>query len=258
MEGFYEKYREESNILARRNSSHIFRSHFHSNMEILIVNKGGYKVYCNERSYEVADGCIAVFDSYDVHRYDCRLSNESEEDNCVLIVPYRLLTAFNAKRREQTIVSPIIQDKALTEKLLSLIDEYVCADSQMIRENAVGLILALIIERLEFQSKEKRTEVGLMRKILSFVQENFQTDASLATLAKELGYTEEHISRVFRRFSGESLLTYVNRLRLSYIDEMLENGNTERKMSELVFEAGFKSQQTYYRCRKEREKGKTT
>lgn len=254
MEGFYEKFREDaSEVVVTRSRNHVYSAHFHSSLEILLVNRGGYRVICNDNTVDVADGCFAVFDSYDVHWYKSRLT-EGEADDCVLIVPYRLLSRFNARRKNLRIAAPLVRDEALCKQLLFLIDEFVCGKDRETAESAVGLILALVFDRLEFSAKEKKDEVGLMRKVLDYVQENYRGDVTLHTVARELGYTEEHVSRVFHRYAGEGLPQYVNRLRLEYIDRARADGD-KRKMTELIFEAGFKSQQSYYRNKNQRSVG---
>ena len=52
-----------------RSHNHVFPAHFHQEPEFLLVRKGGYTVTINETAYEVTEGCIAVFDSFDVHAY---------------------------------------------------------------------------------------------------------------------------------------------------------------------------------------------
>ena len=42
---------------------------------------------------------------------------------------------------------------------------------------------------------------------------------------------------------------YVAKLRLDHVENARQNGDN-RSLSALIFEAGFNSQQTYYRCKK--------
>ena len=253
MKGFYEKYREDAlGIIVSRNSkNYAIRAHFHSNMELFIVRKGQYKVTCNDLPLEVSDGMIVLFDSYDVHGYEAGGSNGAGGvDACVLLVPYRLLSRFNARRGDKKLEQPIVKDRALCNQILSIVDEYVSGADRESAELAMELILSLLYGRLTFSERDKKGETELMRKILTFAQGNYQGDASLTAVSRALGYTEEHISRVFHRFAGEGLPQYVSRLRMEYVTRARENGD-KRKMTELVFEAGFKSVQTYYRHAKQ-------
>ena len=93
-----------------------------------------------------------------------------------------------------------------------------------------------------------------MRQILTYLQTHFQGEVSRAAIAKALGYSQEHISHVFRRYTGKSLTEYVNGLRFSYMEQLCKTGD-KRTATELMFEAGFKSQHTYYRQKKKLEPG---
>lgn len=230
-------------------------------MEIFIVRKGEYEITCNNLNRKVADGAVAVFDSYDVHSYNARRSGE--EETRVVIIPYRHLGAFNVRRGNLCIAEPVINDKALCERLWLLAEEYLSGEhsgehkneflirgrGEMIAEGAAALMMGLICEKLQFTVKKERDEAMLVRTVLSYIQENFRNEATLGSIARALGYTEAHISRVFHRYVKCGLPEYVNGLRMEYIQRLREQGDT-RKMVELVYEAGFKSQQTYYRVKK--------
>ena len=229
MKEFYESIREDSYIYVNREcASHLYPAHFHINPEILVVNKGGYELTVSGKRLTVGEGDIAVIDSYEAHSYDRRL-NIKDVDDIVLILPYSLVDKIMQDRQGRRIADPIISDTS--------------------RQIAATLIVSRIFERANFADKERGGEAALLRSILSYVQENFRSDISRSSIAKELGYTEAHISRVFHSYIGKGISEYVNGLRLAYIDGLIREGD-KRSQTELIFAAGFGSQQTYYRARK--------
>lgn len=257
MKGFYEKFREETvDIHVNRNGRYIYPTHFHKNMEILVSRRGRYEISINDKTYEVGDGQVAVIDSYDVHGYSKNNALE-DQDSCIVIIPYEELSSFNAARKNLRILEPLIADKELCDEILSIVDGFLLGErSNRVRKASAKLILSLLLERLEFTEDRGRGEVTLVREMLAYVQENFKGDVSRTTIARELGYTEAHVSRVFHRYMKIGLSEYVNGLRLAYVEKMKEEG-TELTTLELIYEAGFKSQQTYYRCKKQsQEAGK--
>ena len=108
--------------------------------------------------------------------------------------------------------------------------------------------MARLGERLTFTEIKGREESSAVREILGYIEENFRGDVSRKTVARALGYSEAHVSRVFHRFMGEGLSAYVNRLRHAYVQRAL-NLNPERTVMELIEEAGFTGVQTYYRTK---------
>ena len=254
MKSFFEKWRdEESTLNVNRNHNHSFPAHFHSNLEIFIVKKGRYRLWINDNEWELTDGCIAVVDSFQIHSYQ-KADENGEVDDCVVIVPYRALGGFSAKRKGLKLACPVLRDSELCDKLLFITDAYMRECTGDIAEAAIDLFLAILFERLQFVAQEGRDESALVRQILTYLQEHFQGDVSRAAIAKALGYSQEHISHVFHRYTGKSLIDYVNGLRFSYMEQLCKRGD-KRTTTELIFEAGFKSQRTYYRQKKKWELG---
>ena len=248
MNSFYEKYRDDAGkLLVIQDRKEVFPAHFHSNMEICFVQNGVHPVKINEREYTLTAGCIAVMDSYDIHSY---LAPTATGKACAVMIPYSYLRRFNAKRKAKKIACPVILDEALCEKLLRIVEEYLSpAQNAESEKAAIELLLALLGERLEYVESKSGDERDLVRKILVFLQENYRADVSRSTIAKALGYTQSHISKVFHRYLNTGISEYVNRLRMEYIESLKQAGD-ERTTTELIYEAGFKSQQTYYRVKK--------
>lgn len=252
MKAIYEQSREESsNIFIRRSKEHGFYPHFHINVEIYIVKHGNAVVSCNGKEYGLSDGNIAFFDSYDIHSYEKTYVNGV--DDCVLIIPLKYLSKFNSLKKSAKIVSPIISDPELVDKVLHLIDCYVKnSDSESVRSSATDLILSLIHEKLEYADDNGSTDKELIMSILSFMNKNFKNDVSLKALSNALGYNQSYLSRTFRKYMNVGIPEYVNNLRLDYVEKECKDKNV--KITELIFDAGFKSIQSYYRNKKRLEK----
>ncbi|MBQ8320125.1 MAG: helix-turn-helix transcriptional regulator [Clostridia bacterium] len=244
MKEFFEVRKNENEILVRRRANYDFPLHFHLDLEVVLVRCGRLYVNVNGREYVAEAGSVLAMDSYDIHGYE---KNE-QGDDCVVVIPFRYLSGWEAKRKGGVLASPLIENGALCDELLSIVDEYLQKEnSAEVREAAVRLFLARLSEGVQFLEKSGRDERVLVRKILGYVQAHYREDASLKRLARELGYAQEHISRVFHRYVKKSISEYVNGLRLTYIAERKRAGDG-RKMAELIYDSGFKSLQTYYRC----------
>lgn len=252
MKAIYEQSREESsNIFIRRSEEHGFRPHFHINVEIYIIRHGNAEISCNGKEYRLSDGNIAFFDSYDIHSYEKTYTNGV--DDCVLIVPLKYLSKFNSLKKSAKIVCPVISDAELVDRVLQLIDCYVKnSNPEWVRASAVDLILSLIHEKLEYAQDDGSTDKELIMTILSFMNKNFKNDVSLKALSNALGYNPSHLSRTFRKYMNVGIPEYVNNLRLDYVEKACTDKNV--KITELIFDAGFKSIQSYYRNKKRLDK----
>lgn len=248
MKSYYEKHRDDSpEVNLMKYTSHVFPAHFHKNIEICALEKGELELSINDKIYRMTAGQIAVIDSFDVHEY----VNSTKEDfsDCVLVVPYEFLGDLLVQRRNFKIANPIVEDAELCEKILRLSDEFLSSTtSERVKKATSRLIMELLLEKLPFEEDGGRGEVALIRKILVYLQENFKSDVSRKRLAAEFGYAEAHLSRVFHRYFRTGISSYVNGLRLNFVEQKLAENGKER-LIELIYEAGFNCPQTYYRAK---------
>ncbi|MBE5744335.1 MAG: AraC family transcriptional regulator [Clostridiales bacterium] len=246
MKAIFEKYREEiSDIEVQRNRYGSFYLHFHSNVEITFVLSGEMTVLHNGKTYVLDRGSIFFADSYDIHGV---IKNEKGcSDNCTLIIPIGCLSRFNFNRNNLRIKSPVIKNYELCKKCVDIIDNLVSnSNSVYQRECGTELILSMLLTEFDFSVYEFNLETELIRKVLSFIHNNYTKKIKLNDIAKSLGYTETHISKTFHKYLNVSIPTYINRLRLQYIDKVLKE-NKNAVITKVIFDAGFSSIQSYYR-----------
>ncbi len=248
MKGYYEHNREQdAQLCVFRNHQHCFLPHFHNNVEIYVLEEGEQQVVCNGKTYDMQSGSIAFFDSYDVHGY--LHSKAPCKSSCVLIIPFPLLANFRSFRKKAKVATPVVADRVLAGKLLAIIDGVLAKEEdEHVTAAAVDMVLAFLEQKLEYAIEGQAEDVALVKKILEYIYEHFKEDVRLSTIATKLGYTEEHLSREFHKFLHQSIPSYVNRLRLDYVELELRKG--EKKLSQIIYEAGFNNFQTYYRNKK--------
>ena len=246
MKGFYEQYREKENKpLVFNNTAFLFHAHYHQNMEIFLLKKGECILSQNGKSYHAQSDSVVVFDCYDVHSYDEKLSERTISQ--VVLIPPNLLVEFNERKKNSRILNPVIKNRRLCNTLFSIANKFLTSSNPNIQKAGVDLFLSYLEENLVFSSNEGNRDDTLFRKILLYAQNNYRNDISLSTAAKALGYSHTYVSRIFHRYSNGGFPSYVNVLRLAYVDHAKKT--TDKKISDLVFEAGFQSLQTYYRVK---------
>lgn len=247
MNAFYEELRENDRELRIiRNGNHSYRPHFHINVELLIVKRGDYLAEVNGSQYRVGDGTVLLCDSYDIHSYE-RLSDGGADDDCVLIIPERYLSRFSAYQRGRRPSTPLFRDGALCELLLALVDTVLlAAENEYLVASTLDYMLARLLEGTALVEVEEGRDVGLIRRILSYINRHYREPITMASVATGLGYSAAHLSRVFHHFMKTNVKAYINRLRLSYIKQRLSE-DPKADITPLIFEAGFGSIQSYYR-----------
>ena len=248
MNTFYEDFQDKNKqIYYRCGKEFFFRAHFHQKVEIFALAKGTYTVYCNGKKFCLKGGDIAFFDSYDIHSYE---KSNGDCDGLVLIFPLQYIEKFLIRKNGLKIENKIISSPSICQSFMQLGKEYIVQNgyNENVKSGVAELILALIEPHLQYSKEKKDGELDLIQNLLIYINENFTTPISLKNLAKKFGYSPEHVSRVFHQYLNTGLPEYVNRLRLNFLErELKKDGN--KKITTLLFEAGFNSIQSYYRVK---------
>lgn len=252
MKGFYEAIREQNekiNIQIKRCGSYI--PHFHANLEIFAVKRGKHEICCNGVNYVLSDGDCAFFDGYDVHGYEDPIISDRD---CVLVIPPKYASRFNEERKKPKILSPVFHSPETVNAIMEITERALLAPkSENILRAAIDLLLTIISEKLVYGDEDDAPrDIELVGKMLSLFNEKFKDGIKLKDAAKYLGYSEEHLSRVFHRYFGRSVPSYLNELRIDYVEKRKATGN--EKITDLIYEAGFSGVQTYYRNKNKSDK----
>ena len=200
MKSFYESFREASELLITVPESS-FNPHFHNNVEIYLIKNAKYFMSINQLNFTIDNGSIVIADSYDVHGY--KMVDENVVDDCsrIIVIPYEYLSYFNKVKGDRRIKNPHVKNHKLCDKLIKFVDEHILTASTIDeKKHAVNYFLSLIISVLEFEEEKDVDSVKLIKKILSYIHKNYRENITRKSIAKELGYSEEYISRVFNAF----------------------------------------------------------
>lgn len=93
----------------------------------------------------------------------------------------------------------------------------------------------LLIHQAEELKQNKDSAV--MDKILSFINNNFNKDITLDSLAEEVGLSPQYISRLFKEEFGENFVDYFTKKRINFARELLMTGN--KSIGEIGLAVGY-------------------
>jgi len=86
----------------------------------------------------------------------------------------------------------------------------------------------------------------LMIQIKKFIERYYCDTINIETLAKGLGISRSHLSRVFKETEKISIVDYITRIRIDKSLELLKN--KDLKIIDIAYNVGFQSLSNYYRC----------
>ena len=84
----------------------------------------------------------------------------------------------------------------------------------------------------------ERSPQDYVKKVIEYLAEHYTEDLTLEEVAGVCGITKYHLAREFKRYTGQTVITYVNILRCRRAEVCLSEGKT---VTEAAVESGFDS-----------------
>ena len=84
----------------------------------------------------------------------------------------------------------------------------------------------------------KNEYLSRIHKVQDYIENNYWQNCSVEVLAEIAGFSKYHFSRIFKSILQESILQYVNRIRLEHSLFMLAH-RTDKNMTDIAYELGF-------------------
>lgn len=253
---FYEHRSSEERFLIFMHNvdqvSYISRRHYHRSIEIGFMLRGNAGYVVNEHVEHITTGEMAYIDSWDVHYFDISKGNETYT---VLIGLDYLRDFYNAYGGAYSIpfFDQALRNKEANQKVLALLRDWekkFDENDALTNRGYVNLILAELAKGYPVRQRERsRAEIGMVNSILEYVNENYRKDITLDDVAKALGYGKNYCSKLFHDYIDQDFRNYVNGVRIEAAKRMMME-NPEKRITDVAFDCGFSSLNTFYRAYK--------
>lgn len=265
MQAFHQIFKYDRLPVSIRMDSYInFLAHWHTDVELIYVIKGGLKMGINDSFHTVMPGEIAICGSDDIHYY-----NGSLPDTQYFIVIFH--PGFidfsggwpiNEKFENSFLKNDwlINQDKdtlkRIDELFKSLYKEFdeqkypyeLLLKSKLLELCAIFLRLfpTCVIDGLEKRKRYNR--LSLLKQTLDYIDNNYTEDISLETAASHLHISPGHFTKLFKEITGLSFKAFLTDYRLDKADNLLFN--SDKTVTEISLHCGFGSVRSFNRCYK--------
>lgn len=110
---------------------------------------------------------------------------------------------------------------------------------------AEGLTLEMLGHSARRGSTNDKNPPAWLRQILDRIHDEFTTSSSTSRLAEDAGVHPVHLASVFRKFHGQTIGEYTQRLRVSHASRLLIEA--KRELAEIAYESGFSDQSHFNR-----------
>ncbi len=135
---------------------------------------------------------------------------------------------------------------ALVAKIMSEFGGDNIAKETLIRAS-VGLLLTVFARSYFAQRSESirlRSEREAIAHCLGYIENHLSESISLSDVAKMSAMSRSTFCRAFRRVTGETFKSYLNRIRIERASELLREGESVETVARLT---GFNDPSTFYR-----------
>lgn len=85
-----------------------------------------------------------------------------------------------------------------------------------------------------------------LERVIEFLKQNYTSDISREGLAAAIGMSGDHMSRMFKAYTGKKINDFINELRIEAAAEKL--CTTDEKIIDIAFSVGFESLATFNRA----------
>ncbi len=110
---------------------------------------------------------------------------------------------------------------------------------------AEGLTLEMLGNSARRALPDEKRPPKWLRRVVEQLEAEYTLNQSTSRLAEQAGIHPVHLASVFRRFHGQTIGEYTQRLRVSHASRLLIRG--ERELIEVAYEAGFSDQSHFNR-----------
>lgn len=237
-----------------------FMWHWHPEIEITYVQKGTMCYKVNHMVYHLKEGDIVFNNSGALHSG----TMENQKDCAYIPVTFdsRLIYGFFQSTVNSKYVDPVIQDsmlpaicidqsepwhKPFREYLLRIIDldekkpDFYELDITICLQS----MWRLLLEHITYEpqaSRENSLEYDRIKKILSYIEENYQNKITLNDIAGHIHLCESECTRLFKRHMNTTLFAFLQEYR---IERSLEFLQADLPVSAVADKTGF-SDPNYY------------
>ncbi len=242
--GVYQKH----NSLSRRTYNCIvyddlkFQSNFHKNLEFVYILEGEIEITVETTTKTMKAGQMAIILPMCVHSFETPKSSKVWIG--VFSNDYVSEFASFISGKASKKLSFSVSDREYTERCISTLDK--------MNDFAVkGFLYTLCGEFLSsceiVQTDIKKS--GIFNTAMEYISNNYLSDITLESMARELGYEPHYLSRVLHEHTGVNLRQLINGYRIELAKELLVKGDIT--VSEAALASGFKGIRNFNRVFKQ-------
>lgn len=201
-------------------------ANWHSNIEILYCVSGAGSVKYELSEYPLAKGELCIINSNVLH------SVQSADEMCYhCLIIDRGFCADNGIATDdicfQAIVRNLVAVELFEQIIAAYADDGVCRIAK-IRQAVLGLLIYLRENHTLEAALAAETEASLaierVKQCMVYINRHFTHALTLDEIAQQAGVSKFHLSREFKKVTGQTIFTYLNMIRCKEAKRLIVDG----------------------------------
>ncbi len=242
----------------------VFPMHYHHEVEMIFVESGEVSISVLQKEYKVKAGQLVIIGCNHIHSYNQRHPDED--------------SGFHVLRFDWKFFNDMADDKEIQKQLYSILFDVTVLDTsgvpglkpmkqifqwmsletmnvqygrKFILLGYLYKIMGLLIrfgdfaDNYDYDFKQMEKEHELLSRVNAYIFEHYSDGITLTSAAMDLGYSEFHFARQFKRYTGITFKQYLTHYQISMAkDDVLKD---EMTIIEVAYKHGFNSVKTFNR-----------
>ncbi len=223
-----------------------YKNHLHSSFSIGI-NIKGKSIYTNkDKCYDLKKGMIAIVNANTIH--SCNpIKKEPNLYYMLYLDPKWCLDIQKSICEDidsfKEFPKDILYDKKLYEEFKTLCEELFKENSYMEKENELIIFFTKLFKQY-IKESNKKVEDKVFKKIINYLNENYQENISLEQLSKKFELNSFYIIRLFKSELNLSPHAYLLNIKINKAKEFLRRGMS---IVDTALECGFSDQSHFHK-----------
>ena len=250
---------------------HTLYTHWHEEMEIIYIEKGSGILRINTDTFRVQAGDFALINKEAVHHLKTDLKNILYFKS--LVFDLTILSGIAGDLCQEKLIHMMINkqadfvhiikpQEAHYDKIHTIffnIMDAVRTKEPFYYVKLKGLLFLLFYELAvgEYIIPSNQTDTKKLASIktaLHYIDLHYQEELNVSELAAMVHYSDYYFMKVFKQYTGKTLISYINHLRLEKSKHLLFH--SDRSITDIALEVGFHN--TSYFIRKFQEENGIT
>ncbi len=243
-----------------------FPAHWHSAMEIIMPVENNYILVTNNDTYTVEPGNILIVPPGEMHEI---IAPEFGK-RFIFMFDLSLIAKLNSFSGIESVLSqplfiteethPQIYDE-IYQLLLRMRNEYFSKTEYaelMIYSLLLNFFVKIGYNHLNtgnlfpnVRLYKQKEYVQKFNALMDYIDEHYMEDLNLETIAKSIGFSKFHFSRLFKQYTNFTFCDYLCYRRIKVAEELL--AEPDLSITEIALQAGFPSISTFNRLFKQRK-----